>query len=149
LRIDEIQTFRHAEFGGDGTYAGLSGPARSSARRGTWLLTAVIALATVWLALDPSESLPFTPPFGAWNDKFLHACAFALLAAIVAAKGPAPRALALLVILAVAIEFAQFAVPQRDANLDDLLASVVGIALGWAGAKAAREVTSLALRWFR
>ncbi len=72
-----------------------------------------------------------TPPFGAWNDKVLHAGAFALLAAIVTCRGPAPRALIALVVFAAVIEAAQIIIPEREANLGDLAASLAGLALGW------------------
>jgi hypothetical protein len=48
-----------------------------------------VAGVTTSLALDPAGRLPFTPPFGACNDEVEHACAFALLTAIVALRGPA------------------------------------------------------------
>jgi VanZ family protein len=92
------------------------------------------------MALDPTGMLPFTPPFGAFNDKFLHAGAFALLAAIVTLRGPAPRALIALVVLAVVIETAQIIIPEREADLGDLAASLAGIALAWLVVAAGRVV---------
>jgi hypothetical protein len=71
-----------------------------------------VAGVTASLALDPAGRLPFTPPFGAWNDKVEHVCAFALVAAIVSLRGPAPRALLALIVLAVAIEIAQISSPS-------------------------------------
>ncbi len=105
-------------------------PLRRTPRWGSWILAAGVAGVTSWMALDPTETLPFTPPFGTWNDKFLHAGAFALLAAIVTCRGRAPRALIALVVFAVAIETAQIAIPEREASLGDLAASLAGVIAG-------------------
>ena len=108
----------------------MSKPSPRAPRWGSWFLAACVAGVTASLALDPAGRLPFTPPFGGWNDKVEHACAFALLAAIVALRGPAPRALIALVVLAVVIEIAQIFIPQRQADLADLTASLAGIIAG-------------------
>ena len=109
----------------------MSKPSPRAPRWGSWFLAACVAGVTASLALDPAGRLPFISLFGVWDDKVEHACAFALLAAIVALRGPAPRALIALVVFAVVIETAQIFIPQRVANLADLAASLAGIALGW------------------
>ena len=109
----------------------MSKPSPRAPRWGSWFLAACVAGVTASLALDPAGRPRFISLFGVWDDKVEHACVFALLAAIVALRGPAPRALIALVVFAVVIETAQIFIPLRKADLADLAASLAGIALGW------------------
>ncbi len=114
-------------------------------RRVLWrALLAVMLIAITWLALSPAP--PKTVDTG-W-DKANHALAFGSLAfAGVWAWCPHPRqwywlVLALLA-YGVGIEVAQSFVPPREADLKDVLADGVGIAIGLL---AAWPVTAIATR---
>ena len=91
----------------------------------------VLVAGMTWVALVYTGPVPTVPQFGEWNDKALHAAAFALPALLVVLPAPAPRALLLLVICAGLLELAQLAFPIREASIADLGASIAGAGAGW------------------
>lgn len=103
-----------------------------------WALALGAACVTACFALAFKITQLVRLPFGDCNDKVEHVAAFALLAAIVTGRGPAPRALIALIAFALTIEAVQLVVPERQADLADLAASLAGIALGWLGVGASR-----------
>lgn len=105
--------------------------------RRTWFLAgwlqvaAVIVTCLLPLARLPGPDLP-------WTDKLYHAGAFALLMWWFAvAQSPAShrRAALWLVLLGIAIEFAQGFVPFRSPSLDDVIADSFGVICGWLAAR--------------
>lgn len=91
------------------------------------LLAGLLTVVT-WLALEPAP--PEVADLG-W-DKLNHLCAFAALAVVAAAAfAPRWRAVAAgLLAYGVAIELLQALTPTRSAEVADVLADAVGLALG-------------------
>jgi VanZ family protein len=103
------------------------------------------ALALGWAAFIYWESsqarpFPFLPPAILSQDKLLHFCAYALLAALLAAAlartrlGPVPRAAIVAALLAsgygASDEWHQAHVPGREASRWDWVADTLGAATG-------------------
>ncbi|MGE0725258.1 MAG: VanZ family protein [Alphaproteobacteria bacterium] len=110
-------------------------------RRLVWAAWAVGLVLLAWISLEPR----FAPPGGSGGalapDKLLHVLAYALFAAFPALAGIGRRrALAIglaLVVLGALLELAQRYLPGRRFGWDDMLANVVGAAIGAAVAAAA------------
>lgn len=79
------------------------------------------------------------------NDLFFHVIAFWVLTFLLGLILKLKTAIAVNVVAALAIEFVQMFQPSRTASLDDLLASLAGVALGAVSAVSA----GLVIRWRR
>jgi VanZ family protein len=106
--------------------------------RRAWFLAGWLqVLAVIVVCLMPLERLP--GPDLPWTDKAYHVGAFALLMWWFAVAQPARsrRYSALwLVLLGLAIEFAQGFVPFRAPSVGDLVADALGVLPGWMAARA-------------
>lgn len=117
-------------------------PPPPSAARWAWrALFAALVLVVAWLAFTPR---PPAPAETLW-DKANHALAFAALAACAAGGWPGrARRIALgLLVYGLLIEAVQQVIPERSADLADVVGDAVGIAAGLvlaaAGAAARRK----------
>ena len=103
---------------------------RSSRLRIGWLLVAALILASV---------MPVTVPLtvsGSFDDKIAHAVAYGILMAwfaTVRSREAALVYLGYLLGMGMLIEALQFYLPWRSADLLDILANCVGLALAWCG----------------
>lgn len=115
-----------------------------AALRPRWRLLLTVLVATIsWLAFSPSHQLPHLPT----ADKTHHVLAFATLAvvallAMTPGRQRAAGAALALVAYGGFIEAVQSALPTRSAEWGDVLADVVGIAVGLVLVAAARRATA-------
>lgn len=92
---------------------------------------AISLLATIGLALYPDFRLPSHWPAGEHSDRVYHVLAFASLATLAAfIRRLDVVSITGLTMLAVGLELAQIVTPGRQADAVDLLASLLGVALG-------------------
>ena len=88
-------------------------------------MLAVIA----YFALVYPGSLPDHPLVRGWNDFILHVIAFAALSICAFVVQPVNvKTIALLTSFAVAFEIAQMFIPERESDLWDLAANMMGVA---------------------
>lgn len=102
-------------------------------------------LAIVALALYPDLKLPEHRLTAGGTDFFWHILAFFMLtfgARVIWASGAVVALV--MVLLAVSLEFLQYFVPGRGVFLSDVVASLTGVALGFATLRA----TSVIRRWW-
>ncbi len=109
----------------------------------------VLVIGITGLALVYTGPVPTVAALGEWNDKALHAGAFALPALLVVLPAPAPRALLALAICAGVLELVQLAFPTRQANLEDYAASVAGLAGGSGLGTLLRHIVNWLAGWRR
>ncbi|WP_203566206.1 VanZ family protein [Aurantimonas aggregata] len=92
------------------------------------------AALVAWFGFFDNYQLP-VPPRVADGDKVGHVAGFGLLALTAGLLfGTGRRAAVLLSVAAAALEGVQLFLPTRQASVTDLLASLAGIGLGFAGA---------------
>jgi len=129
----------------------------SGSPRRTWVLIALALVAAVyWLAMFagthvPLSSTPTNHPYSL--DKFLHAAAFAGLAFLLAAVGWAwglrswklyAGVFAVLALYGLFDEATQALVWNRNADMADWVADMVGVALGTTGFVVGRQLVAAA-----
>lgn len=96
------------------------------------LLIAAITLGgvVVFYGILSDAPLPDRPWLHGKNDLALHGLAFFALSLPVLALWPRLMTVIALAGLATAVEVAQFWLPRRNPGMDDILASLAGVALG-------------------
>jgi VanZ family protein len=112
-------------------------PATPPGRRAWFIAGWVQVVVLVVLCLLPLERMP--GPDLTWTDKLYHAGAFALLMwwfAVAQATRSHRWSALLLLLLGIAIEFAQGFVPLRAPSGGDAVADGLGVLLGWLAARA-------------
>jgi VanZ family protein len=94
----------------------------------------LVGMVVIYYGVIFQGQLPDHPALGGKNDLALHAAAFFALSLPLLMVWPARRMRVTLglLMLAVGIEVIQFGLPRRNPGLDDVLASMAGVALAWA-----------------
>lgn len=95
-------------------------------------LLAAALVATVYYGVVSDAALPDHPLIRNYNDLVMHFAAFAMVTVLAMIGRTGSIAIVLLLAMfAIAIEFAQWFDPAREATLSDFVASLAGIAAGW------------------
>lgn len=101
----------------------------------TALIFAVAMLSFALSIVLPISSIPsYFMPFPLTQDKDTHVLMFALLTLItkLCLTMSARRLIIVLVVMAIASEYAQALLPYRSCNFEDFQANLLGIAIGYA-----------------
>jgi VanZ family protein len=107
----------------------------------------IVLLATIGLALYPDLKLPNHWLAGGQTDRVYHVAAFAVLAVLAGFAWRLRTSLVIgLAMLAVGIEAAQILAPGRRADALDLMASLVGLALGVSAVRLMKSARNRRLR---
>jgi VanZ family protein len=94
----------------------------------------LVGVVVIYYGVIFQGQLPDHPALRGKNDLALHAAAFLVLSMPLLMALPARRTCVTLglLLLAVGIEVIQVWLPRRNPGLDDVVASMAGVALAWA-----------------
>ncbi len=105
------------------------------------MLFAVALVAVIYFGFMTKPSLPRGLKQIGVNDLMLHGLGFAVLS-FIALLGAVRVWLIILLLLvfAAALEISQIVQPHRNVGLDDFIANLIGVGIGWASAIVAAKI---------